>query len=61
MGEKDTESLGGVRFVYYFDCSNVVVVVHRSVISDSLQPHELQHTMFPYPSLSPRACSNYVH
>ena len=29
-----------------------------SVVSDSLQPHELQHTRLPSPSLSPRACSN---
>ena len=28
-----------------------------SVMSDSLQPHGLQHTRFPYPSLSPRVCS----
>ena len=27
-------------------------------MSDSLQPHELQHTRLPCPSLSPRVCSN---
>ena len=27
-------------------------------MSDSLQPHELQHTRLPCPSLSPRLCSN---
>ena len=27
-------------------------------MSHSLQPHELQHTRFPCPSLSPEACSN---
>ena len=27
-------------------------------MSDSLQPHGLQHTRFPCPSLSPRACSS---
>ena len=27
-------------------------------MSDSLQPHELQHTRFPCPSLSPRICSD---
>ena len=27
-------------------------------MSDSLQPHELQHARLPCPSLSPRACSN---
>ena len=30
----------------------------RSVISDSLQPHGLQHTRPPGPSPTPRACSN---
>ena len=29
-----------------------------SVVSNSLQPHGLQHTRFPYPSSSPGACSN---
>ena len=30
----------------------------RSVVSDSLWPHGLQHTRLPYPSPSTRACSN---
>ena len=30
----------------------------RSVVSDSSWPHGLQHTRLPYPSLSPRVCSN---
>ena len=29
-----------------------------SVMSDSLQPHGLQHARFPCPSQSPRVCSN---
>ena len=29
-----------------------------SVVSDSLQPHGLQHTKLPCPSLSPGVCSN---
>ena len=29
-----------------------------SVLSDSLQPHGLQHARLPCPSLSPRACPN---
>ena len=33
-----------------------IVVVH-SVMSNSLWPHELQHTRLPYPSSSPRVCS----
>ena len=30
----------------------------RSVVSDSLQPHGLQHARLPRPSPAPRACSN---
>ena len=30
----------------------------RSVVSDSLRPHELQHARLPCPSLSPGACSD---
>ena len=30
----------------------------RSVVSDNLQPHGLQHSRLPCPSPSPRACSN---
>ena len=30
----------------------------HSVVSDSLRPHGLQHTRPPYPSPSPRVCSN---
>ena len=30
----------------------------RSVMSNSLQPHGLQHTRLPCPSPTPRACSN---
>ena len=30
----------------------------RSVMSDSLRPHRLQHTRLPCPSRSPRVCSN---
>ena len=37
---------------------NRILLFSRSVVSDSLQPHELQHTMLPCPLPSPRACSN---
>ena len=37
---------------------NFLVVVSRSFVSDSLQPHGLQHTRFPCPSLTPRTWSN---
>ena len=30
----------------------------RSVVSDSLRPHGLQHSRLPCPSQSPRVCSN---
>ena len=30
----------------------------RFIVSDSLKPHELQHTRLPCPSATPRACSN---
>ena len=30
----------------------------RSVVSEALQTHELQHTRIPCPSLSPGVCSN---
>ena len=34
------------------------VVVHSLSVSDSFQPHGMQHTWFPCPSLSPWVCSN---
>ena len=41
--------------LWFCECS---VQYSRSVVSDSLQPHRLQHTRFPYPSQTPGACSN---
>ena len=35
-----------------------LVQFSRSVISDSLQPHELQHIRLPCPSATPGPCSN---
>ena len=34
------------------------VQFNRSVVSDSLKPHGLQHTRLPFPSPTPGACSN---
>ena len=34
------------------------LLFHRSVMSDSLQPHGLQHARLPCSSLLPRVCSN---
>ena len=38
--------------------TDVSVQFSRSVMSDSLQPHEPQHTRLPCPSPTPGACSN---
>ena len=37
---------------------NLLLLFSRSVVSNSLQLHGLQHTRPPCPSLSPRVCSN---
>ena len=39
-------------------CMAFLLLFSRSVMSDSLRPHGLQHTRLPCPSLSPRVCSN---
>ena len=36
----------------------LLLLFSHSVVSDSLPPHELQHTRIPCPSPSPGACSN---
>ena len=36
----------------------LLVLFSHTVVSDSLQPHGLQHARFPCPSLSPRGYSN---
>ena len=36
----------------------ISVLFSHSVVSDSLQPHEPQHTTLPHPSPTPGACSN---
>ena len=40
-----------------FKCCHSVQFSH-SVVSDSLQPHGLQHARLPCPSPTPKACSN---
>ena len=37
---------------------SLLLLFSCSVMSYSLQPHGLQYTRLPHPSLSPRACSN---
>ena len=41
-----------------FFMSTMLLLFSHWVMSDSLQPHGLQHTRLPCPSLSPGACSN---
>ena len=40
----------------YYMSIPVLLLFIRPVLSDSLQPHELQHTRPPYPSSSPKIC-----
>ena len=42
-------------YTYTYIC---YLLFSHSVVSDSLQPHGLQHTRLPCPSLSPGVCSN---
>ena len=42
----------------FWDFLSAVLLFSWQVVSDSLQPHELQHARSSYPSLSPRVCSN---
>ena len=42
----------------YLQITEASVQFSRSVMSSSLQPHELQHTSLPCPSLTPEVCSN---
>ena len=45
--------IGPCWFLFY-----VLLLFSHEVLSDSLQPHELQHTRLPCPSPSPWVCSN---
>ena len=53
-------------WVFLYVCGSVLILglfillllFSCSVMSDSLQPHGLQHTRLPCPSPSPRVCSN---
>ena len=52
-------------FSYSIFCFNILPVsvsqFSRSVVSNSLQPHGLQHARLPCPSPTPRTCSNSCH
>ena len=45
-------------FLYILDTRSLSRQLVSSVVSNSLQPHELQHARLPCPSLTPGACSN---
>ena len=47
------EEIGEIRSL-----NRLLLLFSCSVVSDSLQPHRLQHTRLPCPSLSPAVCSN---
>ena len=47
-------SIHKIILLYFCCCS----LFNCSVVSEFLQPLELQHTRLPCPSLSPRVCSN---
>ena len=44
--------------MYYIRSVSYSVQFSCSVVSDSLQPHGLQHARLPWPSPSPRVCLN---
>ena len=46
------------KLVQFFLWPQTYLQFSHSVVSDSLQPHGLQHTRLPCPSPTPRACSN---
>ena len=46
------------QFEYLAILKILLLLLSRSVLSDSLRPHGLQHARLPCPSLSPGVCSN---
>ena len=50
--------LGCLRYQWGFIRDGLVMVFSCWLMSNSLWPHELQHTKLPCPSLTPRVCSN---
>ena len=49
---------GGCYYIHTLNSTLSSVQLSRSAVSNSLQPHELQHARLPCPSPTPRACSN---
>ena len=48
---------GSIDYSSKYAMYTIMLFFSCSVLSDSLQPHVLQHVRFPCPSLSPRDCS----
>jgi len=59
-----SRELSSKKYLVFLSVNMLSMTLHLllllccSVMSDSLQPHGLQHTRLPCPSPSPRACSN---
>ena len=52
------EACDNSSLVFFLSCSQATIQFSRSVVSNSLQPHRLQHVRPPCPSSTPEACSN---
>ena len=50
-----------IRSATQYSLGLAVVAVVHSVVSDTLQPHGLQHARLPCPSTSPGAAQTHVH
>ena len=55
---KDLHFFTLILNILCFDVLYYLLLFSRSVVSNSLQPRELQHTRIPCPSPSPGVCSN---
>ena len=53
-----SDSFQYLVITWEMDQSSIFFHISRSVVSDSLWPHRLQHARLPCPSPTPRACSN---
>ena len=56
--QKQQQSLSFVFFLLFLKSVKYNILFTCSVMSDSLQPHRLQHARLPCPSPSSRVCSN---